>query len=64
MKANKSSHIVSEDKIECSSEETRTLRTLMGNILRTLLDDTYMQQLLKEQKDEKPVIFWLTGSDF
>ena len=57
MKSNtgQSSNETSQTKIECSNEETRSLRTIMGNLVRTLLDDSYMQQLLREQQQEKPV---------
>ena len=57
MKSNtgQSSNETSPTKIECSNEETRSLRTIMGNLVRTLLDDSYMQQLLREQQQEKPV---------
>ena len=57
MKSNtgQSSNETPQTKIECSNEETRSLRTIMGNLVRTLLDDSYMQQLLREQQQEKPV---------
>jgi len=59
MKSNtgQSSNETSQTKIECSNEETRSLRTIMGNLVRTLLDDSYMQQLLREQQQEKPFYF-------
>ena len=50
-----SSNEESESKIECTGEETRMMKTVMANILRTLLDDKYIQQLLLEQQNEKPV---------
>lgn len=52
-----SSNEESESKIECTGEETRMMKTVMANILRTLLDDKYIQQLLLEQQNEKPYYF-------
>jgi hypothetical protein len=43
--------------VECTGEETRLMKTLMGNILRTLLDDKYFQTLLTQQQNEKPYYF-------
>ena len=40
---------------ECTDEEARTMKTILANVVRTLLDDSYMQDILKEQMNEQPV---------
>ena len=43
------------DKVECTDEESRTMKTILANVVRTLLDDNYMQNILKDQICEEPV---------
>ena len=43
------------EKVECTDEESRTMKTILANVVRTLLDDNYMQSILKDQIYEEPV---------
>ena len=33
------------------------MKTIVANVVRTLLDDNYMQDILKDQMKEEPVSF-------
>lgn len=43
--------------IYANEDETTILRVLMGNVIRTLLEDIDMQKSLLQQSEEKPIYF-------
>ena len=56
-KDNAPSTPASVERVECTDEESRTMKTIVANVVRTLLDDNYMQDILKDQMKEEPVSF-------